>query len=295
MDLHDIFEPVAGELVRVESELARQIDRIVRDPIVQTFPGGEGAGIVRHVFSATGKRLRPGLLLLSARAVGPVPAGRAPMLAQMAAAAELIHTASLVHDDVIDRAAARREQVSLNGRYGDKIAVLVGDLLYTQFFRMAAGLGGVSADRRLRILERFCDVTRSMCLAEICEEQARARGKEEPLERYLAIIEGKTATLMSACCATGALLNGAADREADALSAYGRWLGLSYQLVDDLLDGDAVFTRREGLREQLLACTGRAREEARRLPRGEASGRLVRFADALWEMGKEDARDAVRS
>ena len=294
MELQEVFEPVAAALVRAEVELARQVGRLVRDPLIRAFPAGEGPGIARHVFEGGGKRLRPGLVLLSARAVGPLTAERAPVLAGMAAAAELLHTASLVHDDVIDRADTRRERVSLNGRYGDRVAVLVGDLLYTRFFRLVAGLAGVEPELKLALLERFCDVTRRMCLAEAAEERLRRRGEPAGLERYLAIIDGKTASLMSGCCAAGALLNGGGAGEVEALAGCGRWLGLSYQLVDDLLDGDAVFRDRQALLARLEEFTGRAREATQGLRRAEAAGPLRRFADLLRQAGKEADRDAVR-
>ena len=293
MELQGIFAPVAGELDRVEVELAGQLDGILRDPLLRAFSRGEGEAIVRHVFRAPGKRLRPGLVLLSARAVGPVRDGSGTVLARMAAAAELLHTASLLHDDVVDRAASRREQVSLNGRYGDRIAVLVGDLLYTRFFHMVAGLPGVGDGPKLRLLDRFCEVTQRMCLAEIAEERRRRPGEEAALEEYLAIIEGKTATLMSACCAAGALLGGAEDGEVALLADYGRWLGLSYQLADDLFDGDAVLSRREVLEAQLLACASRARETACLLRGGDAADSLARFAALLSRPGKEEPRGAV--
>ncbi len=284
MNVQTLFAPVAEELGQVEGGLDRQVERVIQDPIVRTFPGGEGARIVRHVFNGPGKRLRPGLALLSARAIGPFD-GRRRVLIEMAVAVELLHTASLVHDDVIDQSTSRREQVSLNGRYGDRIAVLVGDLLYTQFFQIVAGLCGPEAELRLRLLDRFCNVTRRMCLGEISEERLRIECEQATLERYLQLIDGKTASLMSGACAAGALLNGADERLADDLADYGRYLGLSYQIVDDLLDSDSVYSCADILRQRLQEYSGQAREKLRRLSRSDAADRLLHFTDALRKLG----------
>lgn len=285
MDVQRIFAPVSDELKQVERELARQVEQLARDPAVPVFPDAGASRIVRHVFAASGKRLRPALVLLSARAVGPVRGETARVLIELAAAVELIHTASLVHDDVIDEAELRRDRPSLNSRYGNKLAVLTGDLLYTRFFHIVAGLPQVAPPIKLRLLALFCTATRRMCLGEIVEEQARRSGAAVGFDRYRRINAAKTAGLMAGCCRAGALLNGAPEEAADALAAFGRHLGLAYQLMDDLVDLDAVFSLQDEMARELRECARRAQRAVRGLPDSVAVRHLLQFAEAILQEG----------
>jgi octaprenyl-diphosphate synthase len=212
---------------------------------------------VGHLFQHQGKLLRPFLVLLGARACGAShPAARAALI-NTAAAVELIHTASLVHDDMVDASAERRGAPSVHVAHGSTTAILVGDFLYARFFEELAGLPGADAAVRLRLLSVFLRVTRRMCEGEILADQMRQEGTTPTCEAYLFIAEAKTAELLSACCFAGALLGGAAEPAAAALADYGRSLGLLFQIADDLADGDAAC-------EDRAALAGAAEEHRRR-------------------------------
>lgn len=257
-DLSRVLNPIRDDLALVGRELERQAAAIAARCIEPD--DGLVAQAVRHILGAPGKRLRPALVILSARAAAASPQREA--LTGVATAAELVHTASLVHDDVIDASDSRRGHPTVNAAWGVRTAVLVGDLLYAQFFALLNGLPGMGPEGRLALLDLFCDVTRRMCAAEILEDQLARRRKPVSLEAYLAIIGGKTASLMSASCESAAILTGAPSALRAALAQIGEALGMAYQLVDDLADGDAPFADR-----------GVAAAKAREY--GEAAGRLA--------------------
>ena len=226
---------------------------------------------VRHLFLSGGKLLRPLLLLLSARAVGEITPRSSLAMVRAAAAVELLHTASLAHDDMVDLSAERRGVPSLHRAFGTNTAILVGDLFYARFFQELASLPGVSPALRLRVLESFLEVTARMCEGEILEEQIRAAGAEPSLEEYLHITDTKTAGLLSACGRAGAMLNFASEPLVEALAGYGRSLGLLFQIADDLVDGDAAFTDRSRLTQEAETCRAEADSFLANLPRNDAT------------------------
>jgi geranylgeranyl pyrophosphate synthase len=273
MKLHSILEPVAGglELVRrgihdrIEGLIARQ--NLPRD-LVETAGASVG-----HLFAAEGKLLRPALVLLSARAATGDDAEQfSPALVGLAVAAELLHSASLVHDDIIDEAESRRDRESVNGRFGNTVAVLAGDILYAEFFVALSGLSGASWEHRGELFRLFADTTQRMCFGEMREHQISVRGTGERLPEYLDIVERKTAELMSVCCAGGAILCGAPTDTVRQLADFGRSFGMAFQLVDDVLDGD---TR--------LASTSEGMERALEYA-GEARGRAALFAPGVGKL-----------
>jgi geranylgeranyl pyrophosphate synthase len=202
---------------------------------------------VRHLFQSEGKHLRPLLLLLAARAAGAIRPAAREAVVHAAAAVELIHTASLAHDDMVDGSEERRGAPSLHAAFGNTTAVLVGDLFYARFFQELARLPGTGSAIRVRLLESFLSVTGRMCEAEILSEQMRGQGVKPSLDVYLAVTEAKTADLMAACCRAGGLLNGAPEPAAESLAGFGRSLGLLFQIADDLADGDGAFPDRDVL------------------------------------------------
>ncbi len=252
---------IVGALTR-ESELPQDYARYVEAP-------------VRHLFQSGGKLLRPLLVLLCARAAREISAAAAPALVRAAAAVELLHTASLAHDDMVDSSEERRGVPSLHRAYGSSTAVLVGDLFYARFFREISALPRVDAALRVRILDSFLEVSQRMCEGEILEEQLRSADTPPSLEAYLYITETKTALLISACCRAGALINGASDLVADALAGFGRALGLLFQIADDLTDGDAAFPHRDLLMLKAEECRSDARRFLSPVPRNEASAMLA--------------------
>ena len=183
------------------------------------------AELVRHSSRFRGKLLRPMLVLLSAEATS----GRKPVHSRLAAVVEMIHVATLVHDDVLDEAEVRRHVATLNNRWNNETSVLFGDYLFTQAFRLAATTG--SAD----VCVRIGDACAKVCGGEL--RQIRHRGNLELDEAtYLKILEGKTAELTALACELGTRETGATTEEAIALEAYGRQLGIAFQIADDWLD-----------------------------------------------------------
>ncbi|HEX6983983.1 MAG TPA: polyprenyl synthetase family protein [Planctomycetaceae bacterium] len=172
--------------------------------------------------------VRPALVVLAARAIRDADLPWEPIY-DVAAAAELIHVASLIHDDVIDRAPTRRSVSSVNGRWGNHTAVLTGDYLFARAFRL---LEGHAARGMVSLMTE--------AIAAMCEGEALQKEQAyDPLvteEAYIRRIEGKTAALLAACCEAGARLAGADDAAAKALRTFGLKTGIAYQIVDDSLD-----------------------------------------------------------
>ncbi len=237
MELSSVLAPIRGEMAAVEEELGAVAARIASSR-------GEGSAILdqiaRHPFSVPGKRLRPALVLLSALAGRGGARGRGDAIPREAAvglatAVEVLHAASLVHDDIIDGAEERRHQVSLNKRYGNRVAVLAGDILYTEFFGLLSQLA-VEPALRARLFSLFLGTTRKMCVGEILAQEAP--GRSLGFKEYLEINEDKTASLFSSCCVGGALVAGASEEEARNLGEFGLLFGLTFQMLDDLADRD---------------------------------------------------------
>ena len=185
--------------------------------------------IFDHFFRIPGKYLRPTLVLLCANAINPcLTIRQKEQLIHLSVAVELIHSASLIHDDIIDGDLFRRGQETLNNIYKRKIAVLAGDTLYAKAF-------SILSNYLPRELEQIItQVIEKMCVAEI--DQARER--EMSQQNYFGIIEGKTALFMSACCKLGAVLTAGGNEDISALGDYGLNFGMVYQIIDDCIDND---------------------------------------------------------
>ncbi|HEV7681708.1 MAG TPA: polyprenyl synthetase family protein [Pyrinomonadaceae bacterium] len=212
-----IFSIIAPELVQVEAEFERQARSNVQ--VI--------AYLADYLRESGGKRVRPALTVLSNYAVGGD--GSRYNSIRMATVMEFLHTATLVHDDIIDSADTRRNRPTVNALYGNETAVLMGDWLYMSAFETSL------AERSLPILDILTHVTRKMTEGELL--QLTTLGRTDVSEQqYLDIIQRKTAFLFSACCEIGAILGGANATEQSALSNYGMNLGLTFQLTDDLLD-----------------------------------------------------------
>jgi octaprenyl-diphosphate synthase len=180
--------------------------------------------LIEHLRHYRGKRLRPTLLLLAAKACGKV----VPAHHTLAAAMEMIHTATLVHDDVLDEADLRRHKPTFNAGWGNKVSILLGDMLFTHAFHLTSTVDG-------RACQITGEVTNRVCAGEL--RQVTERGNLELTEAdYFAIIDGKTAALTECCGRLGALYAGASEDVAAKLANYGRSLGLAFQIADDVLD-----------------------------------------------------------
>ena len=215
LGLKDIVRLVEDDLGKVEEVFRSQVRSDV--PLV-----GE---IGRYVQEGGGKRVRPALLLLASRLSGY----RGERAVTLASTVEFIHTASLLHDDIIDEATTRRGRRSVNSRWGNDITVLLGDFLYTKAMAMA-----LSQDN-LKILRLLSDVTLRLIEGEILEIE-RNGNMRVTVEDHVDTIRRKTADLFAACTRIGAILGAVGDAREAALAGYGLHLGLCFQMVDDLLD-----------------------------------------------------------
>lgn len=180
-----------------------------------------------HGIEAGGKRLRPALVLCAAMAVG----GRdaiSERVVDAAAAVELLHLASLYHDDVLDSAPMRRGHVSANALWGNHAAVLSGDVLLSHAYRVAADLGATP-------LRRLADTLAALCAGQVAESASRFDCSRE-FAHYDASVRGKTATLLATSCWLGATTAGASAHASDALAGFGMEVGVAFQIVDDVLD-----------------------------------------------------------
>ena len=200
----------------MEDELARQSDT--------AFPAV--SEIAAYLLGGGGKRLRPALLLLAASYAGRKDDHSAIRLASVV---ELLHSATLIHDDVIDSAGTRRGRPSANARWGNHRSVLSGDWLYMQSFQMAL------EERNFRILDILIDLTQKMVEGELIQLEKIGR-IDVTEEDALRLATYKTACLFSGCARLGAVLGRLEGEEEEALADYGRYAGLAFQLVDDLLD-----------------------------------------------------------
>jgi octaprenyl-diphosphate synthase len=178
-----------------------------------------------YIAGAGGKRLRPILLLLAARLADY----RGPRAIRLACVVELLHTATLIHDDVVDAAPLRRGRPSANAQWGDDASVLVGDHLYSKSFAMLV------RDNDRGVMETLARSTVSMTEAEVFQLQLKRSGLISEAD-YMRIITQKTASFMSACCRIGALLGAVAAEQTEALTRYGLDIGIAFQISDDALD-----------------------------------------------------------
>lgn len=178
-----------------------------------------------HILNAGGKRIRPLLVLYS----GLIFSGPSRELMLAALSAELIHMASLVHDDIIDRSALRKGRPSVNQVWGNHMAVLCGDYLFSRAF------GILSSHRLIRSMDYMVEAISNMCHGEILQASARF-SCETDTKRYYDCISRKTAIFLACCCKSGAAAAGASDIHIQILGEYGRNLGFAFQIIDDLLD-----------------------------------------------------------
>src|SRR5947209_3524632 len=180
--------------------------------------------IGEYLRNGGGKRIRPALLLLSAKLFDY--RGRGGV--RLGAVVEIIHTATLVHDDIIDEDQTRRGRAAANNQWGNSKCVLAGDWLYMQAFKIAV------LERNFRILDTLIELTQQMVEGELL--QMEKLGKLISLEDHFDLIYRKTACLFSVCMRLGGILGGATPEQEESLAQYGRDLGVAFQIVDDVLD-----------------------------------------------------------
>lgn len=213
--LNDVYEPIRAEL--------NQVQQILKSELQSDTPFVDD--LLEHSWLMGGKRIRPVFLLLCAASCGEIQHSHL----QMAAALEMIHTATLVHDDFLDDAKTRRHRETTNAKWGPKISVLLGDYLFTHSFHVASLSGSADA---LRMLARASN--------RVCEGEMRQNDWQGNFglteEQYVQMITEKTAELCAAGCQIGAFLSGAAPDLVTGFESYGRNLGIAFQIIDDVLD-----------------------------------------------------------
>lgn len=210
-----IYSPILAELSLVEDRL----HDLANTSIPELEP------LLEHALSHGGKRVRPALTLLAA-SIFPTDTDN-PV--KMATGVELLHLATLIHDDTVDDADTRRGQASVSGRWGKEVAVLLGDYLFATSATLVCDTGN------LRVVRRFAETIMELASGELIEYFNTFNPQQE-LERYYDRIYRKTASLFRTASETGAVLSAAAENQVQALSSYGYNIGMAFQVVDDLLD-----------------------------------------------------------
>ena len=210
----EVFDLLHNDLAAIEREFGRDTVSEVR-AITE---------IGEYLRAGGGKRLRPALLLLSSKLMNYTGQGAI----KLGAVVEIIHTATLVHDDIIDEAKTRRGRPAANTQWGNAKCVLAGDWLYMQSFKIAV------EQRNFAILDTLIELTQAMVEGELL--QIERLGKAISIDEYFELIYRKTACLFSVCMKLGGILAGASDSDLQRLADYGRNLGMAFQIVDDVLD-----------------------------------------------------------
>ena len=206
---------VEVDLQQVETAIAKHLDSDV--PFI--------AETAQYVLSGGGKRIRPALLILSARLCSYA----GPRMYDLSTVIEFIHTATLLHDDVMDHAERRRGNPTVHSLWGNEISILIGDYLYAKAMSLAL------ADKDHLVLETVSDVTVEMAKGQVIETlKQRDLGISE--EEYYRIIALKTASLFAASCKIGAIIGGISPQQRDKVEAFGHHLGIAFQMADDSLD-----------------------------------------------------------
>lgn len=227
--LETALAPVSGDLAELSQRLISYL------PVHSS----SAKQIAEHIFNAGGKRIRPALFFLGARLFD---CGKEDRFA-MAAVCEFVHTASLLHDDVVDSSTLRRNRPTANSIWGDEAAVLVGDLIYARASELMAETG------KLEIVKSFAEAIRLMSEGELLQLE-NVFDAELTQDRYLDVVYKKTAVLIASACKAAGILAGAAENQVQALATYGAAVGMTFQIVDDCLD---YMTTTEQLGKPMLA------------------------------------------
>jgi len=215
VSLEAIRAPIAADLLEVDEVIRKRLASDV--VLIRT--------IANYIVASGGKRMRPALVLLAAKAFGAQGGARH----ELAAVIEFIHTATLLHDDVVDESSLRRGRKTANAEFGNAASVLVGDFLYSRAFQMIVEAGS------LRVMKVLADATNIIAEGEVLQ-LLNVHDADTDEENYLRVIRYKTAKLFEAATQVGAILGGAGPAQERALAEYGAHLGTAFQLIDDVLD-----------------------------------------------------------
>jgi octaprenyl-diphosphate synthase len=256
VSLESIRAPISADLTQVDEVIRRRLDSDV--VLVRT--------VAQYIVAAGGKRLRPALLLLAAGALR----ADAPSRHELAAVIEFIHTATLLHDDVVDESSLRRGRKTANAEFGNAASVLVGDFLYSRAFQMIVEAGS------MRIMQVLADATNVIAEGEVLQ-LLNVHDADTDEDKYLRVIRYKTAKLFEAATQVGAILGGADAAAERALAEYGAHLGTAFQLIDDVLD-----------------YSGELQETGKNLGDDLAEGKPTLPLIRVMNVGTEDERRLVR-
>ncbi len=270
----------------------RAVDEVIRRQLRSDVALISQVG--EYIVNSGGKRLRPALLILSAGAFGFT----GKQQHELAAVVEFIHTATLLHDDVVDESSLRRGAATANALFGNAASVLVGDFLYSRAFQMMVGV------HTMRVMEVLADATNIIAEGEVLQ-LLNCRDADIDEERYLRVIRYKTAKLFEAATRLGAILGGASASDEVAMAAYGMHLGTAFQLIDDVLDysGDHGETGKnlgDDLAEGkptlplIYAMGNGTREQAELIRKAVEQGGLEEFALVLQTIHETGALEYVR-
>jgi octaprenyl-diphosphate synthase len=271
----------------------QQVDAVIRERLSSRVALIDQ--ISHYIINAGGKRIRPRLVLLFAEALG----FEGPARYELAAVVEFIHTATLLHDDVVDESALRRGRATANATFGNAASVLVGDFLYSRAFQMMVSVGN------MRVLQVLADATNVIAEGEVLQLM-NMHDPDLAVADYLQVIRYKTAKLFEASARLGAVLAGAEPDLEESCADYGRSLGTAFQLVDDLLDYEGSTDELgknvgDDLREgkptlPLLVAMERGNDDERLLIRHAIEqGEQHRLADILAIVRRTGALDATRN
>ncbi len=217
ISLEDIKRPISSELILFEKKF--------RDSMLSKVPLFDR--ITHYIYKSKGKQIRPLFVLFSAKLFGEIN----DAVYRGAAMIELLHTATLVHDDVVDNSYQRRGFFSINALWKNKIAVLVGDFL------LAKGMLLSLNNDDFKVLKIVSEAIKKMSEGELLQME-KARRMDITEEIYFEVIKGKTASLLSSCCAVGAAANGASEKDIESLGLFGEYIGMAFQIKDDVFDFD---------------------------------------------------------
>jgi octaprenyl-diphosphate synthase len=283
MTLEEIFEPISHELHLVKDNLRGQLRTLLEHRDIHPSQHQTLDQIISHFLERAGKGLRPALVIFSANLIRPISLndGLYQPLLQLATAVELIHSASLVHDDVLDDAQFRRGRLSINQKYGNKIAVLTGDMLFLQGFSLLIHLNVPDWRIKQEMFQVLCQTTQTMCFGEIFQHHLVIEEQTAEIDEYMKIIEHKTALLMSACCRCGAMLTTSDAGIVHTLTEFGLNFGLAFQLADDTADQDAVVHHDVDLRPMTRRYIERAKARLKSVNGNLMAGHLMALCDLL--------------
>lgn len=291
MHLNDSADEHATTLAALSTDMAEVDHLISRRLKSEVALVNQIAGYIVH---AGGKRMRPKLVLMFANALGDPKQHRH----ELAAVVEFIHTATLLHDDVVDESALRRGRQTANAMFGNAASVLVGDFLYSRAFQMMVSVN------RMRVLEVLAEATNVIAEGEVLQLM-NVHDPDVSVEQYLKVIRFKTAKLFEASARLGSMVSDAPPEVEEACAAYGRAMGTAFQLIDDVLDyeGDAALLGKnvgDDLREGkptlplLHAMRMADSDDARLLRQSVEEGGVDRLADVVRIVRASGGLEATR-